>query len=96
MSLFSIVNFPNDPCTSASDTTMTGTCLTSSECSDQGGTRDGNCAAGFGVCCMFTFTCGSSVSVNRNCSYIQNTEYPANTPAGTTCSYNVEAIENGK
>ena len=46
LSLFSVLTFPNDACTSASDTTMQGTCLTATECSNQGGTKDGNCAAG--------------------------------------------------
>ena len=32
---------------------VSGTCLTSSECSTAGGSSDGNCAAGFGVCCEF-------------------------------------------
>ena len=30
---------------------LPGTCYTSSECSSAGGSADGNCAAGFGVCC---------------------------------------------
>ena len=28
------------------------TCITSSECSSRGGTTQGSCAAGFGVCCI--------------------------------------------
>ena len=40
-------------CTAKSDTTMYGTCYTASECGAKGGTTDGNCAAGFGVCCTF-------------------------------------------
>ena len=43
----------NDECRSSSDSSLTGTCLSSSECSDQSGTNDGQCAAGFGVCCVF-------------------------------------------
>ena len=30
-----------------------GTCFTSSQCSSKGGSADGNCAVGFGVCCKF-------------------------------------------
>ena len=48
--LFSVVKFPNDAC--ASSTSLTGTCLTASECTTAGGSADGNCAAGFGVCCL--------------------------------------------
>ncbi len=65
LSLFSIVNFKNDPCVAASDSSMKGTCYTTSECSSLGGSRDGNCASGFGVCCLFFFTCSSSTNVNR-------------------------------
>ncbi len=43
---------------------MRGTCMTTNECDDNGGTSDGNCAAGFGVCCMFTSTCSSSSTTN--------------------------------
>ena len=50
-SLFSIVQFPNQQCTGASSTSTYGTCYTSSECTTKGGSADGNCAAGFGVCC---------------------------------------------
>merc|ERR1712158_74090 len=62
-SLFSIVQFPNPRCTSSTSSTTYGTCLTSSECSTSGGTSDGNCAAGFGVCCIIsTSTCSSTIS----------------------------------
>merc|ERR1719430_818017 len=65
-SLFSIVQFPNQVCTassSSSSSTTYGTCYTSSECSTRGGSGDGNCAAGFGVCCVIsTSTCSSTIS----------------------------------
>merc|ERR1711950_29364 len=64
-SLFTIVNFPNDECTAKSDTTMKGTCYTSSQCGAKSGTSNGNCAAGFGVCCTFTVSkCSSAVTKN--------------------------------
>ena len=53
-SLFSVVTFPNDECTTVMDTTMRGLCITAEECTDQGGTASGNCASGFGVCCFTT------------------------------------------
>merc|ERR1712080_758467 len=60
-SLFSIVQFPNLRCTSSTSTSTYGTCMTSSECTSNGGTSDGNCAAGFGVCCIIsTSTCTPS------------------------------------
>ena len=49
-SVFQIVKFNNDACT-AVDGTM-GTCYTDSECTTKGGEERGNCASGFGVCCV--------------------------------------------
>ena len=49
MSFFNIVTFPNDPCDAG---TLNGTCYTKEECSSKGGTNDGSCASGYGVCCL--------------------------------------------
>merc|ERR1711936_524985 len=90
LSLFSVVQFPNDECTSSSESTTMGTCLTSSECTSRSGTASGSCAAGFGVCCVVsTSTCGASVSTNI--TYIRNPGYPSSytpTSAGT-CSFTI-------
>jgi len=90
LSLFSVVQFPNDECTSSSSSTTTGTCLTSSECTGRSGTSDGTCAAGFGVCCVVSSsTCGSTLS--SNITYIRNPGYPSSytpTSAGT-CSFTI-------
>merc|ERR1711892_1371433 len=82
-SLFSIVQFPNSGCTASSSSTTYGTCYTATECEEKGGSADGNCAAGFGVCCLITVsTCGSTVSTNT--SYIRNTNFPSPfTPTST-------------
>merc|ERR1711992_107556 len=91
LSLFSVVQFPNDECvsTTSSITTM-GTCLTSSECTNRAGATSGTCASGFGVCCVVsTSTCGASVS--SNVTYIRNPGYPSvytPTSAGT-CSFTI-------
>merc|ERR1711892_790839 len=64
-SLFSIVQFPNEACSSTSGTYSNGTCFTSAECSSKGGSAQGNCAAGFGVCCVFSVSAsGSTVTQN--------------------------------
>merc|ERR1712083_1107710 len=55
---FQIIKFPNDPCDVSS--TKNGTCYTSEECSDKGGTSIGSCAEGYGVCCTFSIGCGGS------------------------------------
>jgi hypothetical protein len=63
ISTFQIVRFPNDVCIGSNS--RNGTCYTSAECSDKGGTSSGSCADGFGVCCTFVITaCGSSTSEN--------------------------------
>lgn len=89
-SLFSVVQFENGPCTSASNTW--GTCFAESECSSKGGTIDGNCASGFGVCCTFSTTeCTSDVRIPNNRTYIKNPDYPATNGATTaqTCKYSI-------
>merc|ERR1712154_756392 len=94
-SLFSIVQFPNQQCTASSSSSTYGTCYTSSECTSKGGSSDGNCAAGFGVCCVITTsTCSSSISTNT--TYIRNPNYPSSytpTSAGT-CSYTVNKVSD--
>jgi len=63
--IFQVIRFPNDGCTGAN---RNGTCYTSEECSSKGGTQDGSCASGFGVCCVFTVSCGTTI--RDNCSYL--------------------------
>merc|ERR1739848_397638 len=64
---FQIIKFPNDPCDVSS--TKNGTCYTTEECSDKGGTSIGSCAEGYGVCCTFSIGCGGSSS--ENCTYVE-------------------------
>jgi len=94
-SLFSIVQFPNKACTASSSSTTSGTCYTSSECSGKGGAGDGNCASGFGVCCIITTsTCGSTISTNT--SYIRNPNFPSSySPTSTgSCEIKVTKCSN--
>merc|ERR1712172_167385 len=60
--VFQVVKFPNAVCAGAS---RNGTCYTAEECSTKGGSSDGSCASGFGVCCVFTLSCGGSASENQ-------------------------------
>lgn len=64
-SIFQIIKFENAPCKGG---TRNGTCFTSAECESAGGTEDGDCADGFGVCCTTVLTEGGSTSLNQ--SYI--------------------------
>jgi len=79
--IFQVVKFPNDIC---SGTSRNGTCYTSEECSTKGGTNDGTCASGFGVCCIFSLSCGGSSSENQ--TYIVQSSTTALT---SPCTYTI-------
>merc|ERR1712038_336177 len=82
ISTFQIVRFPNDVCVGSSS--RNGTCYTSAECSDKGGSSSGSCADGFGVCCIFTISvCDSSTS--ENLTYWTQ----PSTISGTSCGLTV-------
>lgn len=89
-SLFSVVQFKNEQCTSKNTAGLTGVCMTQTECSSaEGGTVDGNCAAGFGVCCILSISACSG-TVYRNCTYIDNPSYPTTYTTSGDCSYSVK------
>ena len=54
LSIFSVVQFPNDECTVATDKSINGICLSAEDCGKKLGKVDGKCASGFGVCCMIS------------------------------------------
>jgi len=83
--LFQVISFPNDLC---SGTSKNGTCYTAEECSSAGGTTDGTCANGYGVCCIFSIGCGGSSS--QNCTYFES----SGTPSAGQCSAEVCQCNN--
>lgn len=84
-SIFQIVKFNNDAC-DAIDGTM-GTCYTASECTANGGEERGNCASGFGVCCVAVVDPCNTNTVSLNNSYIVNPGYPGDATSGSSaCS----------
>ncbi|XP_059078273.1 uncharacterized protein LOC131876800 [Tigriopus californicus] len=94
-SIFNIVTFKNDPCTTTGAGNLRGTCMDSTSCSSKGGTASGNCAAGFGVCCLFIVNgaCTAEQTIFQNCTYIRNDGYPAaDTTASETCEYKFNRI----
>jgi len=99
-SLFSVVQFKNNPCTSndkiSSGTTdnRNGTCVTSSECIDRGGSAKGNCAAGFGVCCVQIIDDDDNTDVNYNDTYIQNPDYPSSYGDEGSITYKVNKLNS--
>lgn len=66
-SIFQIIKFQNGPCRGGT-TNRNGTCFTAAECENQGGTKGGDCADGFGVCCITMLAAGATTSLNQ--SYI--------------------------
>merc|ERR1739844_116368 len=101
-SLFSIVQFKNEGGQSTSSRSSpntgqskygNGTCFTSQECSDKGGSAYGGCAAGFGVCCIFLYSSSGSTIV-QNCSYIQNPDYPSNYGSTTSITYTIQKCDS--
>jgi len=99
-SLFSVVQFKNDPCTSndkissASTTYRNGTCVTSSECIERSGSAKGNCAAGFGVCCVQAIDDDSNTDVSYNDTYLQNPDYPSSYADPSSITYKVSKLQS--
>merc|ERR1712141_332857 len=88
-SLFSVVTFGNEECTSSTSVSggaTTGTCYSSTECSDKKGMSSGNCASGFGVCCVFLNTGAISATISENRTRLRNAEFPSISTATTAQS----------
>jgi len=97
-SLFSIVQFKNEACRSTQTLSNTGstvarngTCYSSTECQDKSGQAAGGCAAGFGICCVFVYEAGGTL--NQNCSYIRNPNYPNAATDTASLSYTVQKCD---
>merc|ERR1712156_194930 len=99
-SLFSVVTFKNEECTTTMDPAMNGICQSTEDCTESGGTASGNCASGFGVCCFHKVDgdcTGNQQAVENNVTYIQSPNYPtALTGAGSalTCTYTITGASN--
>merc|ERR1719415_419955 len=99
-SLFSVVTFKNDECTSESTLTggaRKGTCYSATECSDKAGMKSGNCASGFGVCCVFlNNAAASSATISENRTHLRNAEYPsyATATAASTIAYTLNKMNS--
>ncbi|CAL4126051.1 unnamed protein product [Meganyctiphanes norvegica] len=85
---FIVVKVNPTACTTTSNTT--GTCYSSAECKSQGGTKDGSCASGYGVCCKFEHECGAMVK--SNVSYLVNDGYPSAFKGIANCQYTIEKL----
>ncbi|CAG7640722.1 unnamed protein product [Allacma fusca] len=77
---FSIVRITNQPCVPESGSQM-GTCFTNTQCEKAAGTVNGKCASGFGVCCVVSATCESTITQNN--TVFRNRDAPNSfTPTG--------------
>jgi len=91
-SLFNVVKFKNTNCQASSSADLQGVCMTKEECSDVSGTTDGNCAAGFGTCCVIRVSSSGAncaATISQNCTYIESYNYPASITAAETCGYTI-------
>jgi len=97
LGLFSIVTFPNSECQSTKHTENKGICYSSTECSGKGGLAEGNCAAGFGVCCIIKIDSTSGGIISHNATIIENNKYPtvyATPTTATTIKYTLKPMKD--
>merc|ERR1712113_1182683 len=99
-SLFSVVTFKNEECTTTMDPAMNGICQSTEDCTESGGTASGNCASGFGVCCFHKVDgdcTGNQQAVENNVTYIQSPNSPTaltGTGSALTCTYTITGASN--
>ena len=85
-----MVNFDNVQCKGTiKQADEFGTCFTADECTTKGGFSIGNCASGFGICCLFTISGTTGLTVSQNNTYIQNPSFPSVYTDTTALSYTV-------
>ncbi|KAJ8915019.1 hypothetical protein NQ315_015994, partial [Exocentrus adspersus] len=75
----------------ANDGRRKGVCMNTYECRIQGGKSYGFCALGFGVCCVFTATCGQEAF--NNITYFVNPDFPDLTADMSSCELSVKKID---
>ncbi|XP_022220876.2 uncharacterized protein LOC111073053 [Drosophila obscura] len=75
----------------SNDDRRIGNCLNAYECRQKGGQSQGECAMGFGVCCVFLASC--NVTITNNITYIVSPSFPSFMPANFTgCSLKVKMM----
>ncbi|KAF0303663.1 hypothetical protein FJT64_024384 [Amphibalanus amphitrite] len=88
--IFTLVKIENFVC--AASNGNNGTCYTASECTNLGGVASGTCAKGYGVCCVFTKTCGETTRLNN--TYFVNENYPGSFDSTGSCQLTVQKLSN--
>lgn len=79
----------SDECLS-DDGRRTGVCLNAYECKIQQGVSQGQCALGFGVCCVFTATCGGEAF--NNITHFVSPHFPGLSHGSKSCQFTVKKI----
>jgi len=69
-SVLNVIRFPNTDCMGTGS--LNGTCYTASECTSLGGAASGACASSFGVCCVFSLSCGGSTTANTSYAMVSS------------------------
>ncbi|EDW29196.1 GL18542 [Drosophila persimilis] len=70
-----------------------GNCLNAYECRQKGGQAQGECAMGFGVCCVFLASC--NVTITNNITYIVSPSFPSFMPTNFSgCSLKVKMMSD--
>jgi len=93
-SLFNIVKFDNAPCTPEDGTDEPqGVCYSEDDCNNRNSKYGGNCAAGFGKCCIVK-EWEDGKRVNEPISYFQNEDFPSSTkPEADTRVFTVSVTD---
>ncbi|CAG9802277.1 unnamed protein product [Chironomus riparius] len=82
----------DDECLS-DDGRRTGVCMNVYECRLQGGVSRGDCALGFGACCIFETTCDGEIS--NNVTYFTSPKFPALMPGDRDyCSLKIKPMSD--
>ncbi|XP_053964363.1 uncharacterized protein LOC128867277 [Anastrepha ludens] len=76
------------------DGRRTGNCFNAYECRAKGGTAKGECAMGFGVCCIFIASCNTTIS--NNITYLVSPQFPSFMPSNYSapCNFKIQLMGN--
>ncbi|XP_047522014.1 uncharacterized protein LOC125060930 isoform X2 [Pieris napi] len=86
LDIFEVIEFDHVPCTSSNG--LEGLCLHEYDCQKSGGTNMGECADGYGTCCIVQFTCESRSASPKG--WFTNREFPLPTLDRLSCTITLE------
>ncbi|XP_075154005.1 uncharacterized protein LOC142227376 [Haematobia irritans] len=77
----------------SNDGRRTGTCFNAYECRSKGGQAKGECAHGFGVCCIYIASCNETIS--NNITYLVSPSFPSFMPNNVTnCKLKIKLMSD--